>query len=676
MIQPNLRKIDAQGLDPKRLVAQVIAYGGNALLVNGGGIVAWYPSNVPYHPINEYMQGDFLGEVLQEAHRRGLKVLVRLDISKNHQELYEDHPEWFQKTPDDQVPRGWTMRLTCFNSPYWQEHNFQLVDEIMSRYPVDGFFYNAFHYDHCTCEKCQQAFHEATGLELPLHENWDDPTWRAFVQFRYRRMEEYTQRLRAFIRERNPRAILTVDFRLTSDNPSHLREAGWRGPRMAEAVDVITLEAFNPLTRPLPKYYLWAGEEVRMGRTFAPNQPISIILTYSEIFGSRRTAQPPAQLTYDLMQIAAHGGQPCVALSGTFEQDDRKALPAIKNVYHYLRNNADSYRDLHSPARIALLYSQTTMDYYGRDDTMSRCLAEYRGFYEALVESHVQFDVLHDGRCDASLLSQYDLLILPNTAALTDAQATIIDTYVEEGGHLLASYETALYDGEGLPRDGFGLQSIPRRVIERRECPGSYLRIMDKDLLQGFEETDLMALDEILLETEPLEASSQQVTDLYLIPPVHNNTPEFAYWEEELSIPGLIIAPRGRGKVAYFPWQIGKSYYLFGVPEYKKLINLLVRRWIPPLVTTDAPGSVEVTLHYIEGDSQHALVHLLNATGWQSKPLIEVIPLAYISLWVKGEYTKARELASDEDVPLVRESSGVRLTIPELGSFAAIELSR
>jgi len=674
MIQPNLRKVDARGLDPKRLVDQVIDYGGNAMLVNGGGIVAWYPSDVPYHPVNEYMRGDFLSEVLQEAHRRGLKVLVRLDISKNHQALYEEHPEWFQRTPEDDVRRGWTMRLTCFNSPYWQEHNFELVDEIMSRYPVDGFFYNAFHYDHCTCQRCQKAFRERTGLELPRQEDWGHPAWRAFVQFRYQRMEEYTQRLRSFIRQRDPRAILTVDFRLTSDNPSQLREAGWRGPRIADAVDVITLEAFNPLTRRLPKYYLWAGEEVRMGRTFAPNQPISIILTYSEIFGSRRTAQPPAQLTYDLMQIAAHGGQPCVALSGTFEQDDRKALPAIKKVYHHLRDHAASYRDLRSPARVALLYSQTTMDYYGRGQIMDRCLAEYRGFYEALVESHLQFDVLHDGQFDASLLSRYDLLILPNVAALTDAQAAIIDAYVEKGGHLLASYETSLYDGEGLYRDGFGLQSITRRVIERRECPGSYLRIMDKSLLRGFEETDLIALDGILLETEPLEASPQQITDLHLIPPVRNNTPEFAYWEEELSVPGLILASHGEGNVAYLPWQIGKFYHLFGVPEYKKIINRLVRRWMPPLVTTDAPGSVEVTCHYVEGDPQHALVHLLNATGWQSKPLTEVIPLMDITLWVAGDYAEAKELFHDEDIHLVKEGNGVRLIIPELGGFAAIEL--
>ncbi len=41
MIQLNLRKIDALRLEPKPLVAQVLEYGGNAILINAGGIVAW-----------------------------------------------------------------------------------------------------------------------------------------------------------------------------------------------------------------------------------------------------------------------------------------------------------------------------------------------------------------------------------------------------------------------------------------------------------------------------------------------------------------------------------------------------------------------------------------------------------------------------------------------------------
>lgn len=674
LLQPNLRKVDGRDLDPRRLVAQVIEYGANALLVNAGGIVAWYPTRLPHQPVNEFMRGDLLWNVLQEAHRQGLRVLVRLDVSKNHPELYAEHPDWFQVGADGRPRREWGMLLTCFNGPYWQQRNFELVEEIMKGYAVDGFFYNRYHHDHCLCANCRAAFRAETGLDLPEKEDWSDPAWRAFVRFRYRRVVDYTQRLSEFIRARNPRAILTVDFRLTTDNPRHLREAGWLAPRLAEKVGVVTVEAFNPLERPLPKYYLWAGEEVRMGRTFAENQPVCVILTHSEVFASRRSAQPPAQLAYDLMQIVAHGGQPAVALSGTFEQDDRKALPAIKEIYHYLRERAASYEDLRSLARVALIYSQTTMDFYGQDDAFQRALAEYRGFYEALVETHVQFDVLHDDNLEGADLSRYDLLILPNVAALSDAQAARLDAYVEQGGHLVATYETASCDQDGQARPSLALASIGCRLVERRQAQGSYWRIADRNLLPGLEATDLIALGDMFWIVEPVDAARGPLVGLRWIPPVRNNTPEYAYWEEETHIPGLVLSSFGWGEAAYLPWQVGKLYHLWGVPEYRRLILDLVRRWVPPLVTTNAPGSVEITLHHPRGDRSRALVHLLNATGWQSKPLTQVIALRDIAVWVRGDYVAARDLQSDAELPLAKEGDGVSFTVSRLDTFAAVEL--
>lgn len=56
----------------------------------------------------------------------------------------------------------------------------------------------------------------------------------------------------------------------------------------------------------------------------------SIILSYSKSIFSRRSAQPAVQFGYDLMQIAANGGAPFVALSGTFDQNDKQALPMTK----------------------------------------------------------------------------------------------------------------------------------------------------------------------------------------------------------------------------------------------------------------------------------------------------------------------------------------------------------
>jgi hypothetical protein len=675
MLQPNLRKVDARDVNPRTLVGQAIACGANVLLVSGGGIVAWYPTQLPYQRVNEFMGGDLLGEILGEAHRQGMRVLVRLDISKGHEDWLATHPEWFQRTENGDLRYAWTMPLTCINGPYWQKHNFALISEIMARYKVDGFFYSAYQHSHCFCASCRGAFHAATGLAMPDREDGDDPAWRALVRWRYDQVAAYTARLSAFVHERDPQAILAVGFRLSSDDPRALREAGWLGPQLAKQVDIITLEAFNPLERPLPRYYLWAGEQVRMARAFRANQPTCIILTYSELFASRRSGQPAAQLAYDLLQIAAHGGQPCVALSGTLQQDDRKGIPTVQAVYRHLRDHAAAYEDLRSCAKVALVYSQTTMDYYGRDDPARCCLAEFRGFYEMAVEGHIQFDVLHDAILAETDLSRYDVLILPNVAAISQDQVVCIDRYVSAGGHVIASYETALYDHEGKRLASFALQCLGRRFAERREGHGSYLRLHNKELLSGLELTDLLPLDGALLVTTSLDDGVQQLQDLTFIPPVENNTPEYSYWDDETTMPGLTISQFGQGQAAFLPWEMGYLYHLRGVPEYKQVLLNLLARWTRPLLSTNAPGSVEVTMHHPRGKPERAIVHLLNATGWQSKPLTEVIPLHDIEVWIQGQYVAGRDLVNGEELVLQQQGTGVHMTISRLEGFDAIELA-
>ena len=102
-------------------------------------------------------------------------------------------------------------------------------------------------------------------------------------------------------------------------------------------VDLLAAEAFNPLTRPFPKWIYLGGEEARISQSLGKS--IFIPLTYLEVFASRRSGQPAPQMCYDVMQIAAHGGHPQPALSGTFHQDDRKALPAIKTAFNFIKNH-------------------------------------------------------------------------------------------------------------------------------------------------------------------------------------------------------------------------------------------------------------------------------------------------------------------------------------------------
>ena len=98
LVQTNLRLTDVER-DPAGLVDEVREFGGTALLINAGGIYAFYPTELPYHVRNPFLRGDFLGEVVRRAQNAGIKVIARCDFSKQHKALYDAHPDWFVLTP-------------------------------------------------------------------------------------------------------------------------------------------------------------------------------------------------------------------------------------------------------------------------------------------------------------------------------------------------------------------------------------------------------------------------------------------------------------------------------------------------------------------------------------------------------------------------------------------------
>ncbi|MFP7334959.1 beta-galactosidase trimerization domain-containing protein [Shouchella clausii] len=670
LLQPNLRKIDAIDLNVEAMIEEVKDYGANAILVNGGGIVAWYPTTNPNQKVNEFMQGDFLGEVIASAHKANIKVLVRMDVSKSHPHLLEAHPDWFRRDSAGEVIKHWEMLTTCPTGPYWESYNFHVLEELLNTYPVDGIFFNAFNYLRCHCKRCQSLFKEQTGFELPKAENWEDPAWRAYVNYRYTRHADYNRRLADFVDSVSPGTVLTIDTNITSDSYKGIRESGWHTAMFSKSNGCITSEAFNFLDRPFPKWTYWAGEEVKIGNHI---KQTSIILSYSKSIFSRRSAQPAVQFGYDLMQIAANGGAPFVALSGTFDQNDKQALPMTKKIYNYLKTFEHEYNAMTPLADVAIIYSQRTADFYGKENPVDRWQAHYRGMYEIIAESHIPFTVLHEGCLSLEKLQDYSCIILPNVAAMSDEEALLLDKYVESGGHIISTYETGLYDSEGQRRSEQALKCIAREVKESTQNSYTYLMLDDQLLLGDDPQTDLLMFTGDFLKTvERNTAASKTVcADLHGIPSVLNTTPEFAYWDEVSDFPGLTIHSYGKGSVAYLPWSPDKLYHLMGVPEYKPLIAGLVKRFCGHLtLECEAPAGVECLI--ASRESGGYFIHLLNAVGTQGKPLTETIKVENIQIKVRGSFTSARSLTAGDDYSISKEDEYSSVIVPSLELFEAI----
>ena len=107
-----------------------------------------------------------------------------------------------------------------------------------------------------------------------------------------------------------------------------------------------------------------------------------------------------------------------------------------------------------------MVYSQQTAHYYGGGRRGAKVEDHALGYYQALVEARIPFEMVHDRLLDAAHIERFKVLILPNIAALSDRQCDQIREYVERGGSIVATHETSLYDEWGVRRADFGLADL------------------------------------------------------------------------------------------------------------------------------------------------------------------------------------------------------------------------
>ena len=136
----------------------------DAVLVSVTGILAFYPTQVPFHRRSKFLgDRDLFGACAAAAKKRGMRVIARLSPDLNWEDALQAHPEWFMRDagggflPHAEEPR---LYRTCTFSTYFTEHMPAIMREVQSRYDVDGLFTNAWPpldgLPVCYCDECRK----------------------------------------------------------------------------------------------------------------------------------------------------------------------------------------------------------------------------------------------------------------------------------------------------------------------------------------------------------------------------------------------------------------------------------------------------------------------------------------------------------------------------------------
>lgn len=161
----------------------------DALLLSAGGIMAFYPTKIPYHHRSQFLgDRDLFGDFAKAAKAANMRVVARLDCNYIYDEAYRAHPQWVERTSDGKPVLSsespWLYK-TCMYSAYFTEQMPKIIHEVNSHYDVDGFFTNGWPSTgkppQCHCEACRKLADPATpegseqhlGRVLEIWKEWD-----------------------------------------------------------------------------------------------------------------------------------------------------------------------------------------------------------------------------------------------------------------------------------------------------------------------------------------------------------------------------------------------------------------------------------------------------------------------------------------------------------------------
>lgn len=647
----------------------------DAACLSAGGVVAFYPTDIPMHYRSRWLGNrDAFGDIAKGCRKLGMNVVARTDAHACHQDVYDAHPDWIavdehgNKRKHASDPDYW---ITCALGPYNFEFMTSVHQEIMSRYMPDGIFTNRWSGSGmCYCEHCQANFLAFSGLKLPRTLDPQDPSRRQYLVWHQQRLFELWRLWNEKIQAINPDASYIANAGGGALSELDMKTVGDLAPTL-----FADRQARSGLMAP------WAnGKNGKEYRATMGRKAIAGIFSvgFEERYRWKDSVQSGDEIRLWVMDGVAQGLRPWFTKFDA-KPIDRRWLPVVEEIYKWHAANEAYLRNVSPLARVGMVYSQQTATYYGGQNARARVEDAGLGYYQALIEARIPFEMVHDRLLDREHIDQFRTLIFPNIAALSKAQCQQIREFVERGGNIVATYETSLYDEWGVRQPDFGLSSLfGVSFTGKVEGPmlNSYLALEKSPgteqyhpLLKGFEDATriINAANQVVIKPVGNGVYPLQVVPSYPDLPMEEVFPR----PGKPTQAGVVMREVGRGRVVYFPGDIDRTFWdVLDVDHAKLLRNAVL--WAtnePAPVTVEGKGILDVS---IWSQKNSMTVHLVNLTNpmMMKGPLREVIPISTQKVRVRiprgRRVTRARLLVAGVDARYFTEGETILLVVPSI----------
>jgi type 1 glutamine amidotransferase len=350
----------------------------------------------------------------------------------------------------------------------------------------------------------------------------------------------------------------------------------------------------------------------------------------------------------------------------------------------------------------AMLVSEQTRQFHAYKDIAERHLPHVFGVFRAASEEHLPLNLINDWDLEPvarEKLARYKVLVLPNAAALSDAQVDTVREFVKTGGGLVATCETSLFDEIGGPRKDFALADVfgvnykghPANPTARPQLDANFAVVADEQywkqrsgvarltwaehpLVKDEKLADLVPRRDVIfrgpqvLVSEPADAGAVAVR---LAP---EGTPAGTP-----PAPAVIVRGFGQGRVVYFAAGIDAALWSYSFPYQRRLMARAIELAAggSPPVRVVAPMCVQSTFfEQSDAKGRRTVVHLFNGldtAAGHGLPRSEVplreetVPVHDIRVKFSGAAPKRVHIEpAGVDAETTRSSDSTEVTVPPL----------
>lgn len=605
--------------------------------------LSYYPSAVtPVHP--GLQRPDLMGDMIQALHGQGIRAPIYVTVGWDEHAAMT-HQDWLAvdrrgslvgRTPLD-VSERW--RWLCLNTGY-ADYLAAQVQELLERYPVDGFFFDIVRQPSpgCVCNTC------LTQMEVDGIDPQDDQALTKYSLVIARRLMD---RLSSLTRQHHPDATLFYNSRTRLEalpergmRPelsymSHIEIESLPGGRWGYNHFPLFVRYFRPLIAAV------VGQTGRFHRTWGD-------------FGGVRAQ---AALEYEIFSMLASGARCSIGDQlhprGVLEEPVYERIGAVYASVAAKEPWCAAARPL-AELGVLLTTSRTAIG------DVNKAAEADEGALRMLLELRHQFEVI-DREAD---FTRYRVLICPDVVSFDDQLADKIRSYLSQGGKLLLTGASGLTPhGAAFALDEIGLDYLgppefdPDYVLPG-ESVGQHVPRMPLVQYGGSHRVRPRAETEVLSET---------------VAPYFQRT--WRHYSSHAQTPydrptGLPAATRTQN-VVYVAAPLFTAYARHAYPIHRQLLGNYLALLLPrPLVRAALPTGGQATL--LEQPDGRRIAHLLYYVWQRRAPDLDVIedvvPVYDVELEVRTGHRPQRVYLAPEgrdlEFELDERTDVVRTRIP------------